>query len=86
MHYKYWILSAATLLLCACNGSLREEEVVYDSGVYTECGEGEGLSPCHDYTGYTYDEEASDSPLVGDTNEELAEEAELMRESQEVVR
>lgn len=56
-----------------------EERVPYDHGIARECGESPGLSPCRDASGETYAEELDPNYVGLDSNEELRESAETIR-------
>ena len=68
-----------TLLTGYARGEVYEERVTYDNGIASECGEGAGLSPCRDASGETYAEELDPNYVGLDSNEELRESAETIR-------
>jgi hypothetical protein len=68
----------AVLAGCA-GGGVYEESVSYDNGVARECGDGPGLQPCRDADGETYAEETDPDFIELDSNEDLAESAERIR-------
>lgn len=69
---------AAMLTGCA-GGDIYEERVTYENGVARECGEGPGLQPCRDYSGETYAEETDPNYIGLESNEDLEESAEEIR-------
>lgn len=73
------------LLFCLQPGSawaqsgLVEERVEERNGLYEACGEGDGLSPCRDANGETYDEEVRGPGIDSESTDELAAEAARIR-------
>tara|TARA_R110000822_G_scaffold159476_31_gene299674 strand:- start:3852 stop:4139 length:288 start_codon:yes stop_codon:yes gene_type:complete len=73
---KFWVaLGACMLLSFASNGQIDGEQIIGQNGVYTECGNAEGLSPCRDINGETYQEELAGPAIEQETSAELSEEA-----------
>ena len=80
--------STVMLLLASCadSGGLAVERIDEQSGFYTVCGQGVGLSPCRDGNGETFSQELNDTRDL--TNEEAnaaleAQAAEIRSESPE---
>jgi hypothetical protein len=55
------------------------ERVTNENGVYRTCGEGDGLNPCRDFNGETYDEEIRGQSVESESSSELAAEAARLR-------
>jgi len=77
----------AALLLCLSlssalaqeEGNVVEERVTVDDGAVKVCGEGDGLSPCLDANGQTYEQETHGPGLDDESDPELAAEAARIR-------
>jgi len=69
------------LLLAAFPGwaQVVEERTTVVNGVYETCGVGEGLAPCRDINGETYEEEIAGPDVEAETNSELADQAAKIR-------
>ena len=73
------------LLLCLpltsawSQSGLVEERVSDENGFYQACGEGDGLAPCRDINGQTYDEEVRGPGIDSESTDELAAEATRIR-------
>ena len=75
----------ATLMVCLphslawSQSGLVEERVSDEGGFIQTCGEGDGLAPCRDYNGETYDEEVKGPSIDSESTDELAAEAARVR-------
>jgi len=49
-----------------------EEQVTVQDGAVRVCGEGDGLQPCLDANGQTYEQEAKGADIATESDEELA--------------
>lgn len=58
---------------------LVEERVSDEGGFIQACGEGDGLAPCRDINGETYDEEVRGPGIDSESTDELAAEAARVR-------
>jgi hypothetical protein len=56
-----------------------EERVTENNGMYQVCGEGDGLNPCRDVNGETYEEEMGPADVKAESNNEIAAEAARIR-------
>jgi hypothetical protein len=56
-----------------------EERVTENNGMYQVCGEGDGLNPCRDVNGETYEEEMGPADVKAESNNEMAAEAARIR-------
>lgn len=56
-----------------------EERVTVDDGAVKVCGEGDGLDPCLDANGQTYNEEVHGPSIDSESDSELAAEAARIR-------
>lgn len=74
-------LAALTALLASlpCQAQVVEERITERNGLYTVCGNGEGMQPCRDRNGMTYAEEMHGPDIQAESSEELAEQAERIR-------
>jgi hypothetical protein len=57
-----------------------EERVTENNGMYQVCGEGDGLNPCRDVNGETYEEEMGPADVKAESNNEMAAEAARIRD------
>ena len=74
------VLSVCLFLSQACSQSgVVEERVTYENGFARVCGVGEGLAPCRDASGRTYEEELAGPSIYLETDGELAAEATRIR-------
>lgn len=78
------LLPIITLALAAATSTFTlaqivEERVTEENGVYSVCGEGDGLNPCRDVNGETYDEEIRGPAVKSESSGELAAEAAKLR-------
>jgi hypothetical protein len=75
----------AALLACLplsqawSQSGLVEERVTEENGFYEACGVGDGLAPCRDINGQTYDEEVRGPSIDSESPDELAAEAARIR-------
>ena len=58
---------------------LVEERVTNENGFIKTCGVGDGLSPCRDLNGETYEEEIKGPDIDSESTDELAAEAKRIR-------
>jgi hypothetical protein len=77
---------AAALLVCLAltafaqeEGNVVEERVTVENGAVRVCGEGDGLDPCLDANGQTYEAEVHGPDLDSESDSELAAEAARIR-------
>lgn len=75
----------AALLACLplspawSQSGLVEERISDENGFIQACGEGDGLAPCRDYNGETYNEEVRGPSINSESTDELAAEAARIR-------
>jgi hypothetical protein len=73
------LLACLPLSLAWSQSGLVEERVSDENGFIQACGVGDGLSPCRDYNGETYDEEVRGPSIDSESTDELAAEAARIR-------
>ncbi|MEE4193506.1 MAG: hypothetical protein V2I66_18145 [Halieaceae bacterium] len=56
-----------------------EEREIERNGMYTVCGNAEGMQPCRDRNGMTYEEEMHGPDIQAESSDELAAQAERIR-------
>jgi hypothetical protein len=56
-----------------------EERVTERNGMYERCGVGDGLNPCRDVNGETYEEEMGPADVKAESNNQMAQEAARIR-------
>ena len=74
------LLTCLPLSLAWSQSGLVEERVTEENGFYEACGVGEGLLPCRDVNGETYDEEVRGPGIDSESTDELAAEAARIRQ------
>ena len=74
-------LFAALLLLASLvtHAQVVEERTTVENGMATVCGNGEGMQPCRDRNGMTYEEEIRGPDIQAESSDELAAQAERIR-------
>ena len=76
-------LAALAALLASLSShaqvEVTSERITERNGLYTVCGNGEGMQPCRDRAGETYEEEMHGPDIQAEGSEELAEQAERIR-------
>jgi hypothetical protein len=71
---------AALLVSLSSQAQVVEERVTERNGMYTVCGNAEGMQPCRDRDGMTYEEEMHGPDIQAESSEELAEQAARIRD------
>ena len=80
-----YVHTLTALLLCMplafawSQSGLVEERVSEENGFIQTCGVGDGLAPCRDVNGETYDEEVKGPDINSESTDELASEAARIR-------
>ena len=82
---RAYVQTLIALLLCMpfnfawSQSGLVEERVSDENGFIQACGVGEGLAPCRDVNGETFDEEVKGPDINSESTDELAGEAARIR-------
>lgn len=80
LHYMVALLACLPLAPAWSQSGVVEERITEENGFYRACGEGEGLMPCRDINGETYDEEVRGPSINSESTDELAAQAQRVRQ------